>query len=441
MTKYSFILLFILVVFSCGDENMTFDIGSKYLDVKTNIQYTDSLTVRSYTVMMDSIRTSGLLNQSILVGKFNDPEFGNITARSYFRVGLPAKPSLPDDAVFDSLQLMLLYNGYSAGDTTSTFTINVHRLTKNMKTNSDGYFYNIDSISSYTELFGSASLPPKPHSSDTVWIDLDEAFGNELFDLMLYDYDKLSDNLSFLNYFKGFKLDYDASDKAIIGFQFPDGTELPGNPSMRLYYHYSDYDKVSAHLDFTVYKADYDLQFNQFTLNDPVVNFPPKQNLKVPAASTNNASYMLAGVGIVTRLEIPYLKNLLELHDNIKIMDAELQLEPVKNTYKTIPLPRNLSLYASDNSNRFGKALVDKYGRDQIADLQIDEIYQVETWYTIDVTNYLTSKIEEETDDIPAMLLTVSPDNLYLTLDRLLMGSQLNKTNKVKLKIYYMYYE
>jgi hypothetical protein len=441
MTKYSFILLLFLVIVSCGNENMTFDIGSKALDIKTNIRYIDSLTVRSYTVMMDSIRTSGLSDQSVLVGNYFDPEFGNITARSYFRVGLPFQNSLPDNAVFDSIRLMLLYNGYSTGDTTATYTINVHELAKTMKPNDDGYFYNINSIDSKPALFGSASLTPKPRSTDTAWIDLNNTFGNELFDLLMNKDDKVSDNQSFLNYFKGFMLDYDASNKAIIGFKFPEGTEVSGNPAMRLYFHYYGYNKVSTHLDFTVQQPDYTLQFNQFTLSDPVRDFPSKQVSKLPAAATDNATYVLAGVGIVTRLEIPYLKNLLELHDNIKIMDAELQLEPVRNTYKTFPLPQKLSLYTSDNSSRFGNSIVDKYGNDQIGYLQIDELYQVETWYTFDVTNFLTSKLAEETDDVPSMLLTVSPDNLYLTLDRLILGSRLNSTNKVKLKIYYMYYE
>ena len=71
-------------------------------------------------------------------------------------------------------------------------------------------------------VFGSASLDyPKPNSGDTLWVNLDEAFGNELFNLLMTKDDRVSDNESFQNYFKGLMLSGDDSDQAILGFQFP----------------------------------------------------------------------------------------------------------------------------------------------------------------------------------------------------------------------------
>jgi hypothetical protein len=452
MTKYSFLLL-LLVIFSCTDENMTFNIGNDKLDINTNIRFTDTLTVRSYTVMMDSIRTSGLSTQSVVVGRYDDPEFGTISANSYFRVVLPGRDlnnsttsyyDIPNDAVFDSLQLFLAYNEYYTGDTTLPFAIHVHRLKSTLKPNEDGYFYNNDSIAAYPESFGYASFKPKPLSSDTVWIDLNPDFGNELFELLMESADKVKDNEFFLSYFKGLMLTYDAGNKAIIGFQFPSISETAKiQPVMRLYYHYFEYTKISKYYDFTIQGNDYGLQFNQFTLQHPaLVDFPTAQYLKLDAYNTeNHCSYAMAGVGIVTRIEIPYLKNLLELYDNIKILDASLELQPLKNTYKTFTLPSGLSLYTTDNRNRYGQAISDKYGKAQEADLKIDMLYQEETWYSFDITGFLGSQLEEETDNIPAMLLTVSADDLYRTLGRVVLGSQLNAENKVKLKIYYMNYE
>jgi hypothetical protein len=441
MVRYSFILI-LLVCFSCKDENMTFDIGNKNIEVKTNIQYVDTLTVRSYTVKMDSVETSGLANPAIIVGKYSDPAFGEVTAQSFFRVVLPGeKISRPDIAVFDSLKLMLIYNKYYTGDTTLSYTINVHRLNKVLKPNIDGYFYNTSSIETNPELFGSANLFPKPNSSDTVWIDLDEAFGNELFNLLLAKDDQVSDNLSFLNYFKGLMLSYSESNKAIIGFKFPNAGQAD-NPAMRLYYHYYDYQNISKRLDFLVQSNDINLQFNKYTLSNSVINnLPSKQTEKLPASTTHNSSYLMAGVGLVTRLEIPYLKNLSDFHDNIKIMDARLEFKPVRDSYKDFLLPVNISLYTSDDRNRFGSAVLNKSGKSQNATLQIDDLYQVNTLYTLDITSFLESKLVEEGNDIPTLLLTVSPDNLYLTLDRLILGSSLNSEDKLKLKVYYVYYQ
>ncbi len=65
MIKYFWILV-LLALFSCQDQNMTFDIGSKYVDVRTTIRYVDTLTVKSYTVKLDSIRTSALTSAVLL---------------------------------------------------------------------------------------------------------------------------------------------------------------------------------------------------------------------------------------------------------------------------------------------------------------------------------------------------------------------------------------
>ena len=52
MTKFPFIIIVLLVLISCGDKDLTFPIGSDYVDVNTNIRYFDTLTVQSYTVMI-----------------------------------------------------------------------------------------------------------------------------------------------------------------------------------------------------------------------------------------------------------------------------------------------------------------------------------------------------------------------------------------------------
>jgi hypothetical protein len=52
----------------------------------------------------------------------------------------------------------------------------------------------------------------------------------------------------------------------------------------------------------------------------------------------------------------------------------------------------------------------------------------------------MQNKIAEATDDIPALLVTVTPYEIYTTADRLVLGSQSNSDSKVKVKLYYMNY-
>ncbi len=72
--------------------------------------------------------------------------------------------------------------------------------------------------------------------------------------------------------------------------------------------------------------------------------------------------------------------------------------------------------------------------------LVIDNLYQEETSYTFDVTSFITQEISIGRDNVPALLLTISPEDQNKYPSRLILGSQLHKDNTVKLKIYYMSY-
>jgi len=209
---------------------------------------------------------------------------------------------------------------------------------------------------------------------------------------------------------------------------------------MKVYFHYQDYDNVKSYRDFAIF--DYiTTQYNHYQITHPKITIPSRQADKVSSSKTNNETYLQAGTGILTRFEIPYLKNLLELYPNVRILKAELVIAPVRNTYKTIKLPDKISLYATDDVNRFGSPILDmNTGTVQIGVRVIDEIYQEDTHYTFDVTNYIAAKLLEQTDNIPALLVSITPNDVYRTTDRLVIGSQQNSSNKVKLIIYYMYY-
>ena len=138
MTKYLSILI-LLAFFSCSQDNQSFDIGGKYVDVKTDLRYIDTLTVNSFTIKLDSLRTSGLEDGSgaVTAGRYHDPEIGDISASSYFKVTLPGTRTVPSSAVFDSLTLIMVDNNYSTGDTLLPITLNVHRLEETLRVGED----------------------------------------------------------------------------------------------------------------------------------------------------------------------------------------------------------------------------------------------------------------------------------------------------------------
>jgi hypothetical protein len=438
MYKFPGLILLILAFLSCNKEDTIFQIGSDYVDINTNIRYVDTLTVHSYTVRVDSIHTSGLDKPAMLVGKYSDPEIGNISSQSFFRLNPPTSLSLPKDAVYDSMQLVMLYNGYAIGDTTATYTISAHRLNKILRKREDGYLYNTSAFDFDPVPLGTVSLVPRPNTYDTLWIRLDDALGNDLFGLIKDNSAIVQESELFHLYFKGFALSYDDADKVVLGFDFPTNATVSNAkvlPTMRLYYHYFEYEYHSKYVDFPIGYENRSLQFNHTALSDPVVDFPTSQRDKLPAYLSDNTTYFQAGTGIVTRLEIPYLNNLLALHNNLIIEKAELQLEPVRNSYTIFPLNKDVYIYATDKLNRFLSSFA------AVADLTVDNIYQEETYYTFDVTNFIKINLATPSEEGPALLVTIAPEDLYKTFDRVVLGSQSHAENRVKLKIYYLNYE
>lgn len=430
---------------------MSFDIGNNEVDVRTNLALIDTLTVKSYTVMLDSIPTSAISDPIITVGNLHDDEFGTINASSYFRVIVPTEVSgsnpsysIHNDAVFDSLKFYMVYNRYYEGDTLLPFKLSLHRLSAELKPNTDGFFYNNDSIPAFPEPIGSTVFMPSPNSGDTVWITVDPELGREIFAKMKENEQQVLENDRFLEYFKGLMLRGDESNNVILGFNFPEQASEANIPGLRFYYHYFEFTTIRKRVNFrsqaTVNFGNglTRIQFNRFTLTDPKISFPLTQKNKMPVTATGGRSYVLSGLGVVTRLEIPYLKNLNLINDDIRVLDARLELEPVSGTYTKESLPSDISLNETNNSNNWGLPVQNRSGNLEIADLKIDMLYQENTSYTFNITSFVVSKLQKESDVIPAMLLHVTGDDFYRTGKHLILGSQNHDESKVRLKIYYI---
>jgi hypothetical protein len=284
---------------------------------------------------------------------------------------------------------------------------------------------------------GSRTFKARPNNPlyDTVTVRLNDDLGNELLNFFIDKDDRILQIDNWLSYFKGLTIQNDLSDASIFGFTISSAV-----PVMRLYYHYFNYTNISEHRDFPIVGSTM-FQFNHFDITNALIDLPTSQKDKLPVKYTNKQSYLQAGTGIISRLEIPFLKNLLALHENMRILKAELIIEPARNTYKTIDLPPRISLFQSDKYNRFGSPVLNlNTGSALIGTLVIDDVYQEDTHYTFDITSFMQNKIAEATDDIPALLVTVTPYEIYTTADRLVLGSQSNSDSKVKVKLYYMNY-
>src|SRR5580698_9365980 len=102
------------VLAGCDKPNINF--GTTFVNNNnTNIIVVDTFTASLSTVALDSFPTAG--TGTMLIGRYNDPYFGNITSRSFLQMGIPSIPGLTYQSAFDSLSLIMRVNKNYFGDT------------------------------------------------------------------------------------------------------------------------------------------------------------------------------------------------------------------------------------------------------------------------------------------------------------------------------------
>jgi hypothetical protein len=361
-----FALIFLAILCTACEDEPT-QLGQELLraDDLVSTQYTDTLTVNSKTVLLDSVVTSTA--NHLLVGRYIDPVFGAVEASSYFQIAnIDSIKNVPD-AVLDSVVLSLGYKYYH-GDTLKPQSISVHRvldkigqntgnLTKRLleSLNTKNTYYNTDKLSYDSQPLGQINnFKAKPviqrnktnSQFDSVYsslnIRLKPEFGNEL--LALRGKKAGSGLIDFKEYFKGMVLVPNPTDNAaILGFE-PNNTPstVALKPSyLGLYYHSKDKKdtlKTFFLVSFTTNET-YNNRFNHIKhdrSNTPLVALV-KPNDKIPAKGAAQEVYVQSGSGISAKIEIPHLKTLVK-DGNIAINKVELALKPVAALDSGLPV-------------------------------------------------------------------------------------------------------
>lgn len=429
-------LIPVLLAFTaCEDDD--YEAGSRWVDTELQIFSLDTMKVKTYTIQLDSVATSG--KSLLMVGKHQDPDFGKVKANAFFQLS-PEALSLNNTAIFDSVSLLLLYDSYAYGDTLSPNTIKVHPLSQRIRLNSDtGALYNTSQIS-YENEIGSKTYYPRPNTENRyVRISLDNSFGANLFQIMQYN--DIPDVETFYQYFKGFALTYSESDNSVVRFKgetvdtLTVGGENIGSV-MRIYYHYASTDGSEPEVEMFDFDISTTYQFNQFASDfsgTPLEGLTPDNPL--PSESTGNKSYMQAGLGIFTRIQIPYLKNLYNIDQNIFVIDSYLNLRPVNNTY-TYPyqLPGELYYYIGDRLDNLVGSFTDSSGNEVTISSYINNQFQEDNYYYVQMSGYVNSILTSQTN-LENTILIYPNSTSALSLDRLVIGNQSFYQNQLEFNV------
>jgi hypothetical protein len=432
------VLLSCSLFVSCDKVNIPF--GNTVQNGDPNLSYFDNNKVTLQTLQVDSFPTSG--KQLFTVGYNNDPVFGTIHAGSYAQVTLPStNPLLNQNVTFDSIQIVLKPNGTYYGDTTQPIQLSVYQLSELIQNSTSianptasAVFYNPASFAYYPTALGQSTIKVSPNKGDSIIIRLADSLGLNLLNKFKSGAIDISSQAFFQNYFKGFFIDADSSSTNSL-YNF---TSFNNGVVMRLYYKLHVGTTTQQHLDFTYSISNQFSHINYNHAGSPLAAFTPFQNnQQISSTLLGNKAYYNSSTGYFIKIGFPDILNLKTLYPYVRVVSAQLIIPQSPSMYSyPYKLPTPLYLLETNNTNVIGTPVFGVDGSLQNGNLVIDNQFGQATQYTYDVTNFVTTLLNEGTTS-NGLSLILAPSNTLgdQSLERLIINDQA-LTKDIQLKLY-----
>lgn len=439
-----------VVFIGCNDDPSEISSMFKSGDLSYGISYVDTLTVRTSTVLLDSLPTSW--TGTLLAGKYQDDKFGIVESTAYLQLG-PSVSWMPAvDAIMDSVVLLLPYNGVYYGDTTKVSTLSVHQVSEDFALlslplywtdegnypyfNESSGLFNTSSFRVANTSLGTKTFRPRPNTVDTLRIRLTNDIGNAWMREAKQETNYFSSSTEFQKYFKGIAIQETSSTSgSVFGFD-------AAGAKIRVYYRMY-VDEMLEPAAYDIVYSNYFYQYNKISgdrTNTALAALQPNNKI-IPSNNTAHETYLQSGVGIVTKVEFPYIKNLYNVDEIMLINNAVLVIEPVRGTYgATRPIPSELTLFQTNETNvPLAPLYADYSDTDQFAPISFDNEYGTTTGYNFSITQYIQSLLTVEYTGRPALMIATPLSNFRNSVTRVVIGGGDHPSYKMKLKIYYTY--
>ncbi|HMO62888.1 MAG TPA: DUF4270 family protein [Ferruginibacter sp.] len=424
----------LLLLYSCDKVPVTF--GSDGTTADPNVMLIDTFTVNVSTLQVDSFSTSGATY--LIAGSHNDPQLGIIEAKTYFEISPPVNDIAGcSNCVFDSLVFNTAVSTGYLGDTTAPFTLSLHELTQAMNEEDLSTGYNTSKVAYNHTALATGTFGIRPSVRDTIRLRLPDEFGKNIFRMMRYQSDTISNADKFKRYFKGICLAGNSSNNALY-YLYKHSSGI-----IQLHYTVNGVRPEAKTAAFTISGGR---EFNAFTYNrtgTSIQGITPGKAMLVNSSLIGNTGYLHFNSGLFPKISFGNLSGIKELYPYVQVMRAELEIRPVKGSWGTgtpYSLPPYLELRQTDDNNTTtGSPLTITYGSSQYVQygsLNIDNLYGENTAYTYDVTDFVNTLLTEGVFSRRALLLH-PPLNAALQQDiRLLINNATVKDKPIKLKLY-----
>lgn len=427
--KQLFICSGLLLLITCTTEEVTsLSVGEDFTNTNIRVLSIDTFSVKLSTMKFDSLPTSGL--ERLLIGQYTDNYVGKINASTYFRL----KPNLyylDDDAILDSVGLVLGYDQYFYNDTTQISNISVHKLNEKLKSD-DNNLYNTSTFDYESTPLATKAFRAEPNT-DSLYVTLNYDFGIELFEDIQNNI--ITDDESLYQKLKGFNIQPGTEDNsAVVGFS-------TSEVYLRFFY------SIPSELENVAYTYDFIMDIGNtayFNHIESDVSSLPLNNLNsqeysLESESSDHISYNQSGVGYVTRIEFPTIRGIHDINDEGTILEATLYIEPVPTTYSSKqPIAESLALYTVDQNNDLSNQVTSSSDYVYAAFETDDSEFNNEI-YSMSVLDYVDQKIFEQ--PIVNDALIIIPSDYNTSINKLLFNDSEASNYKTKLVITYAIYE
>ncbi|MDO9276850.1 MAG: DUF4270 family protein [Lutibacter sp.] len=435
-----FMLLFLsfTVLISCNDDSKSYLVGEDFIELDSRVVQIDTLTLKTSTIQLDSVVTSG--SSRLLIGALKDPVFGDLSSQSFLKLA-PKDFFIDENAVYDSIALILHYDRYYYGDTMQVQTYRVHEITDDFepKDKDETQLYNTSTLNHSDEVLGELLFKAYPYKKDSINITLKQSFGENLFNNFQ---NKTIENVDDLEkIFKGITVIADNNSNNVLGFKI-NGADISGGSVVRLYYTLDD--GIGAdngkYVDFTILQL-----FNNITSDKTTtaLNSITDGEYILPSDVSNNKMYIQAGTSLNMRIEIPYVRdlNILKSENGGTVINAVLKMYPDPKSHNdNTSSIESLAVFVIDNKNRLVKQLIGLDGNPVYATLSsYNSELDYDYYYSANITAFV-DEIQTSTYLTNYALLFQLPNNNQ-SVDKLLIYDSLSgKETKMKIELTYLLY-
>ncbi|GAA4112608.1 hypothetical protein GCM10022393_11140 [Aquimarina addita] len=431
------IVCIVIIFISCSSEEESIpviEVGQDFTNSNIRVMSIDTFSVELSTYKLDSVITSS--TNRLLIGQYTDAIFGTVKSGSYLEF-TPIEYDIPDDAELDSIALVLNYDGYFYSDTTKVSSIHVHKLSDEVVPEEDA-FYNTSTIAYEEVPISSVNYYPRPYGKDSLHISIPIGLGQELFNQIRDN--SITSDIDLRNELKGLALlPGETDDSSVIGFSI-------GNEETYLRFFYtivdSEFEEDEQTYDLIINSSEtYPTYFNAISSASEGTYFEPliDQEINLPSSDANNRSYIQAGVGLITKIELPSIKNIYQISGTGTLMSAALTIKPPPQVYDDLkPISDSLFVNTIDQNNDIGAQLINGNGEVYALLNESNKEFN-EIVYEIPLGVY----VEDELSETPEIenAIAIFPQNFNNTVDQIVLEGENSDDFEAELIITYAIYD